>query len=268
MPVSSVALAIRTLEEAGLIFTESMPGIRGTLKLSTRKIDSLSMDFMPFEEHTGSLLTLRMPVGCFSRAGQIKPTCGMVSAANIIGEYDNPRTFYHNDRFSAQLLWFRQGFLEYMFGILNIDEIEIDWLELSFEACSEAPIYRDPWKSDIGVSINGKMLGIWTSPCDCGEHRGRLNPAWWTDLATQHGFLKIWRVDHHGSYLDSQIVSNTTLNDLQLCASDAITVRIEVPANAENVGGINLFGDQFGDFSQDIILRVGYHMKEAASHKV
>lgn len=268
LPVSTVALAIRTLEEAGLIFTESMPGVRGTLKLSTRKIDSLGIDLLPYEEHTGSVLSMHMPVGCFSRAGNIKPTCGLAGLTSTIGEDDNPRTFYHNDRFGAQLLWFRQGFVEYMFGVLNIGEIAVDWLELSFEACSEAPMYRDPWKSDICVSINGKALGTWTSPCDCGEHRGRLNPAWWSDLSTQHGFLKTWRVDANGSYLDSLVVSGTTLADLALDLGDAITVRIEVPADAENVGGLNLFGEQFGDFSQDIVLRVGYHMKEFVPNKV
>lgn len=266
-PVSTVALAIRTLEEAGLIFTENVPGIRGMLKLSTRKIDSLSMDLLPYEEHTCSILTMRMPVGGYSRVGRIKPTCGLAGANNVIGEDDNPRTFYLHDRFSAQLLWFRQGFVEYLYGVLNINEIDIEWLELSFEACSEAPMYRDPWKSDIRVSINGKILGSWTSPCDCGEHRGRLNPTWWSDLSTQHGFLKTWRVDAKGSYLDNLYISGTTLQDLQLGSSDAVTVRIEVPEDAENVGGINLFGEQFGDFSQDIVLQVGYRMKEVSSNR-
>lgn len=268
MPVSTVALAIRILEEAGLIFTENTPGMRGTLKLSTRKIDSLGIDLLPYEEHAGSVLTMHMPVGCFSRAGHIKPTCGLAGANNIIGEDDNPRAFYHPDRFHAQLLWFRQGFVEYMFSILNINEIDIEWLELSFEACSEAPMYRDPWKSDICVSINGRVLGTWTSPCDCGEHRGMLNPTWWSDLSTQHGFLKTWRVDANGSYLDNLSISGITLADLALGVDDAVTIHIEVPADAENVGGINLFGEQFGDFPQDIMLRIGYRMKETDIRKI
>ncbi len=267
LPVSTVALAIRTLEEAGLIFTENMPGIRGTLKLSTRKTDSLSIDLLPYEEHKGSVLTMHIPVGGYARVGRIKPTCGLAGVNNTIGEDDNPRTFYLHDRFSAQHLWFRQGFVEYLFSVLRIEEIEVEWLELSFEACSEAPMYRDPWKSDIRVSINGKVLGTWTSPCDCGEHRGRLNPAWWSDLSTQHGFLKTWRVDQKGSYLDNMYISATTLSDLQLSASDAITVRIEVPEDAQHVGGINLFGEQFGDFPQDIVLQVGYRMKEIVATK-
>jgi len=267
VPVSTVSLAISTLEEAGLIFTENMPGVRGVLKLSTRKIDSIGINLMPFEKHMGSVLSMQMPVGCYSKVGSIMPSCGLTGVSSSIGENDNPRSFYHNDRFSAQLIWFRQGFVEYMFGIQNIDEIAVDWLELSFEACSEAPMYRDPWKSDIYVSINGRNLGMWTSPCDCGEHRGKLNPAWWPDLATQHGFLKTWRVDEKGCYLDSLPISGTTLNDLHLDAGDAVTVRIEAPDHAVNAGGLNLFGDQFGDFPQSIMLRIGYHMKEIVRNK-
>lgn len=30
----------------------------------------------------------------------------------------------------------------------------IDRIELSFEACSEAPMYRDPWPSDIFVDFS------------------------------------------------------------------------------------------------------------------
>lgn len=267
VPVSTIALGVRILEEAGLIFTESMPGMRGMMKLSTRKIDTVSIRLVPQEEKTGSSLTMHLPVGCYSRAGNIKPTCGLAAANNGIGEDDNPRTFFSPDRFNAQLLWFRQGFVEYLFGLLLIDQIEIDWLELSFEACSEAPMYRDPWKSDIRVSINGKVLGTWTSPCDCGERRGSLNPAWWSDMSTQHGFLKTWRVDKLGSYLDNMYLSAVTLADLNLGAHQAVTVRIEVPEDAENVGGLNLFGEQFGDFPQDIMLQVGYHMKEGSSGK-
>ncbi len=268
LPISTVALAIRILEEAGLIYTENMPGVRGVLKLSSRRIDSLSIELMPYEAHEGSVLTMHMPVGGYSRVGNIKPTCGLADENNTIGMDDNPRTFFLHDRFSAQMLWFREGFVEYLFSVLTIEDIEIDWLELSFEACSEAPMYRDPWKSDIQVSINGKALGIWTSPCDCGEHRGRLNPAWWSDLNTQHGFLKTWRVDGKGSYLDNLFISHTTLSDLALETQEAICVRIEVPPDVENVGGLNLFGQKFGDFSQDIVLQVGYHMKDASSTKV
>ena len=262
VPVSSVALGVRILEEADLIFTESVPGAHGMLKLSSRKTDTIGISLVTHISKSDSVLTMEMPVGGYSKVGNIKPTCGLASVNSAIGEDDNSRSFYAADRFNAQLLWFRQGFVEYRFSVLRMDEIHIDWLELSFEACSEAPMYRDPWESDITVAINGRTLGVWTSPCDCGDHRGRLNPAWWSDVATQHGFLKAWRVDESGCYLDNVQVSATRLSDLQLLAHDSISVRIAVEPDAKHVGGLNLFGKQFGDFEQGIVMRIGYRVAE------
>ena len=100
-----------------------------------------------------------------------------------------------------------------------------------------------------------------TSPCDCGGRRGILTPAWWSDTSTQFGFLKTWRVDHTGSYLDNQQVGDVNIADLALDPYRYISVRIGVPADAENVGGLNLFGDKFGDYPQALQLRVGYHFR-------
>ena len=47
MPVSTAALNVRQLEEAGLISSEIQPGIRGAMKLCSRRIDSVSMHLVP-----------------------------------------------------------------------------------------------------------------------------------------------------------------------------------------------------------------------------
>lgn len=261
MPMSTTALAVKTLEEAGLILTQNQPGARGNMKVCTRRIDALSISLEPAGTQHDSCLTLQMPIGGYSVAGNIAPTCGLADTRAYIGELDNPASFYLPDRFGAQILWMRQGFLEYRFAMMEKNAIEIIWLELSFEACSEAPMYRDPWKSDIAVSINGKRLGIWTSPCDCGGRHGKLTPAWWSEVSTQYGFLKTWRVDAQGSYLDNVRTGDVRLEDLSLYAADFIDVRIEVPEDGEHVGGINLFGERFGDYAQAIMLRIGYRMR-------
>lgn len=263
IPMSTAALHVRTLQEAGLIFSEVQPGTRGALKLSTRKIDSFSVSLVPCEVRNESILSMQMPVGGYSLVGDITPTCGMAGAFGSIGMEDNPRTFFHNERFGAQILWFHEGFVEYHFSVLTMDQIEVDWLEVSFEACSEAPMYRNPWESEIAVSLNQKRLGIWTSPCDCGGRRGKLNPEWWSDMSTQFGFLKTWKVDAQGSYLDDVPLSTVTLAQLHLADSPYIAVGIEVVKDSDKAGGINLFGEGFGDFQQSIQMRIGYHMKEA-----
>ncbi len=105
-------------------------------------------------------------------------------------------------------------------------------------------------------------LGVWTSPCDCGGRHGKLTPAWWSDFSTQYGFLKTWRVDNSGSYLENVPVSDVNLKTLRLGDADHISVRIEVPSDAQHVGGINLFGERFGDYAQPIVMRVGYRLKD------
>lgn len=260
VPMSTTALAVKTLEEAGLISSELQPGARGSMKLCSRKLDTLHVTLSPEDEARTSTLSLHIPIGGFSVAEGIKPTCGLAGDKTHIGEMDNPAAFYLPERFGAQLIWFRQGALEYRIAFPHMEAMVIDWLELSFEACSEAPMYRDPWKSDIAVSINGQRLGIWTSPCDCGGRHGKLTPEWWPELSTQYGFLKTWHVDAEGSYLENVRIGDVTLDDLRLSERNYLLVRIEVPPDAENVGGLNLFGERFGDFAQPIMVRVGYHL--------
>lgn len=261
IPMSTTALAVKTLEEAGLITTETQPGARGSMKLCSRKIDTMSINLDPEQRSENSVLAMHMQLGGYSSADGIKKTCGLAGAQTVKGEMDNPAVFYAPNRFDAQLLWFRQGSLEYRFSCQQLDRMEIEWLELSFEACSEAPMYRDPWESDITVSINGKRLGVWTCPCDCGGRQGKLTPNWWPALSTQFGFLKTWRVTDKGSYLDGARISDVTIADLKIEGRNYISTTIGVLEDAEHVGGINLFGDGFGDYPQALIMRLGYHMK-------
>lgn len=260
-PISTTALHIRVLEEAGLVRCELQPGVRGTMKLCNRKIDTLAVALTPRNDHNESVLEMNLNVGCYSLAEEIVPTCGLAGSSSSIGEDDNPRSFYHPDHFMAQLIWFRHGYVVYRFGMLpQIKHTEILWLELSFEACSEAPMYRNPWKSDIDVAINDCKIGTWTSPADYGGRRGLLNPSWWSDISTQYGALKTWLVNHEGTYLDNHPISNVTIDDLFLKEHPSIAVQISAPADAPNAGGLNLFGKAFGDFTQGIVLKIGYRV--------
>lgn len=261
LPVSTAALNVRQLEEAGLIHTEIQPGIRGAMKLCSRWVESVSMRLTPETEAGVSALTLQLPVGSYSLAEGISPECGMVSEHAWIGETNAPRAFYHPDRLRAQMLWLRSGELEYRFSLGEVDPSQVEWLEFSMEISSNAPLYREHWKSDIFVAVNGKELGVWTSPGDYGGRRGRLNPSWWSDTSSQFGLLKTWRVDNACTTLDGERISGVTLDDLQLDSYGYIALRIGVHEDAQYVGGLNLFGEKFGDYAQGIVMRVGYEQK-------
>ncbi|OUC08962.1 ArsR family transcriptional regulator, partial [Litorilinea aerophila] len=131
-------------------------------------------------------------------------------------------------------------------------------LQISMELCSEAAPQRRDWPSDIFLEINGVLVGTWTSPGDFGGERGRLTPEWWEDHNSQYGLLKTWRVDEEGSYIDGRYLSSVTIRDLKLGEQPFIRVRIGVKPDAANVGGMNLFGRQFGNYPQDIVLDLDF----------
>lgn len=55
-----------------------------------------------------------MPVGNYKRIS-VKPTCGLATDSKCIGMIDDARSFYEPEHVFAQILWFRQGFVEYDF---------------------------------------------------------------------------------------------------------------------------------------------------------
>lgn len=258
LPVSTAALNVRQLEEVGLISTEIQPGIRGAMKLCSRRVDSVSMRLVPETQDGVNALTLRLPIGGYSSAEDIQPECGMVSEHAWIGEGNAPSTFYHPDRFRAQMLWFQSGVLEYRFSLGEVDPAQIAWIDFSMELSSNAPMYRDDFESDIFIAVNGCPLGTWTSPGDYGARRGRLNPSWWSDTSSQYGLLKTWRVDTQGCRLDGDPISGVRLCDLGLSGQEYVSLCLGVRSDSAHVGGVNLFGEKFGDFAQGIVMRVGY----------
>jgi len=258
VPMSTVSLNLSVLEKAGLVNGEAQAGARGTMKLCSRMTDLITINLAIAEDRPNYVGEVRMPVGYYSMAGEIRPTCGLAGPERIIGGYDNPMAFFLPEHFGAQLIWFREGFLEYCFPTMPFYGILLTSIEISFEACSEAVNYRPEWPSDISMAINGVKIGSWLSPGDLGGRRGLLNPKWWSDSSTQFGHLVTWRVDEEGSYVDHARISDVKLSDLRLDVGNHFTLRIGVDASAAHVGGMNLFGSEFGDFKQDILLRYTY----------
>ena len=255
MPISTVSNSISVLEEADLIRTERQSGVRGVSKLCSRKKDHLFIQLANTAKRETESFFFNMPIGAYSDF-DVTPTCGLLSHERNLGENDNPAAFYDPSRFQAQLLWFQQGYVEYRFSSQAMMEREAKCLAISFEACSEAPNYRKDWPSDITVSINGVELGTWCCPGDFGGRQGRFTPEWWLPSSTQYGLLKRWQVTTDGCYLDDVRISDVTLEHLHLTDKPYIAVRIGVKPDAEHQGGINLFGEKFGDHNQAIVMRL------------
>ncbi len=258
LPASTATLHVGVLEQAGLISTELRPATRGLQKVCARAYDVMVMELARGNDAAEKRIEVSMPIGAFV-ACQVVPTCGLASSSGIIGLFDDPTSFFEPERVNAQLLWFHAGYVEYRFPNRLPPRVVLESLSVSMELCSEAPLNHEDWPSDITLWLNGVEIGTWTSPSDFGGQRGLLSPEWWENWNSQYGLLKVWTVSDSGSYIDGQRTSAVVLDDLHLTASPSLTVRVGVKPDGRYVGGINIFGRQFGNYPQDIVLRLRYH---------
>jgi len=257
MPPSTAAAQIKILEEAKFLHTELLPAAHGLQKVCTRTYDNLLVELPTVSTSHSTSVEVAMPVGAYTRS-QVTPTCGLASPDSLIGYLDDPLSFYEPERIQAGLVWFRSGYVEYSFPNRLPQTATLLSLTLSMEICSEAPLHNNTWPSDITLWIDGCKVGTWTCPGDFGGQRGQLTPEWWISDDTQYGVLKRWQVNHQGSFIDGYTLSPLTVHNLNLTAQRLITVRLGVEPDALHVGGLNLFGSSFGNYPQDLVLRLEY----------
>ncbi len=268
LPVSTANLHVNALEEAGLLLAEHRPASRGLQKVCTRAYDSVVLELPGPEraQESGEVAEVSMPIGAFVDCAAA-PSCGLAGELGIIGMLDDPAAFYDPDRVHAQLIWFHQGHLTYRFPNRLPPRAELLSLTVSCEVCSEAPLHHDDWPSDITLWVNGVAVGTWTSPADFGGQRGSLTPPWWESHNSQYGMLKVWRVTPEGSWIDGVPGTGATLADLGIEGARWIDVRIGVEEDATHVGGLNLFGRGFGNYPQDLVLRLRYRQPEPTGRR-
>lgn len=257
---STISSNISILENAGLIFTELHPGKRGTMKVCTKNFtDTLlalnNSDFNTLDSCKS--FKIDMPIGQFIDY-KIEGSCGIASSTEIITE-DDPSNFFTPERINAELLWIRKGYVEYNFPKNKLThKNKLMSLEFSLEICSEVTNYNDDWPSDISFFVNNKEVAMWTSPGDFGSVRGELTPKWWASTSSQYGMLKHIKINNYGTFLDEVKISNININDLNIDSFNFIKFKIAVKDDAINKGGFNIFGETFGNYPQNIILKVYY----------
>lgn len=258
MPITTASLHLKKLEDANIVSSQTIPGKHGQQRIYTRLYDTVVLNLGKNDSRKKSKrFRIAMPVGAFVHCG-VRVPCGLAASDALIGSIDDPVSFSEPDRYHAQLVWLAHGFLEYRFPNYTYGLSEPESLQLSIELCSEAAPSAEDWPSDIFLDINNIRVGTWTSPADFADRRGILTPAWWADVSTQYGWLKVWQIDQKGSHIDGMTVSSVSIKDLSLPEQPYITVRIGVDDNAVNKGGINIFGRGFGDHAQDIVMDIRY----------
>ncbi len=246
---------VKKLEDCGLIKVSTESGLRGNQKLCYLHEDKLIFDLKKkiFEKSYETEIS----VGHFSDY-KIFPTCGLATKDHIIGEVDDPSYFADPKRIESEILWFTRGFIEYKIpNYLKADQ-KIREIQISMEIGSEAPGVCDEWPSDIHFYLNNHELGYWTSPGDFGETKGIFTPSWWYPNWNQYGLLKLVAINKYGSYIDGLRISNTSLDDINISFKSDLSFKMAIPDDAKNVGGLTIYGNNFGNYNQGIFIRLLY----------
>jgi predicted transcriptional regulator len=257
LPQSTVSSNLQILEAAGLIRSETQKGRKGHQKLCHSAFDEVLVMFRDdLDGASANVVEVSMPVGLYTSC-EVTAPCGLCSRHGIIGFLDVPGAFLNPDRMNAGLMWFTRGFVEYQFpNNARLVGKRVVALEFTMELSSEVPGTAADWPSDIVVAVNGREIGQWTSPGDFGDRRGVFTPDWWKLKGSQYGMLKSWRVTPEGAFVDGVKISSLTPEDLDISGHHSIRLRIEVKPDALHPGGVNVFGRGFGNYDQDIVLRL------------
>lgn len=249
---------IRLLEEAGVIVILPEKNGHGNKKLCRLKDNQILLDFEDMERREEEqIYDTEVKVGHYSNY-VVYPTCGLATGDSIVGTVDDPRYFAHPDRINAGIIWFGKGYVEYIIPNLLPEATKIEKITISFEISSEAPGINEDWPSDISFMLNDVRLGTWTSPGDFGAVRGIFTPDWWFENWNQYGLLKVLTIDKKGTYIDGLKISDVNIKEMNLDYKSVIKFKFEVCEDAAHVGGLTLFGSQFGNYNQDIKVHITY----------
>lgn len=246
---------VKKLEDVGIIKSQrnSRKG-----KVCSMLNTNFSLEFPQYGRDSQYSYETAIPVGHYTVA-EVEATCGIADEYKVIFGYDDPRSFFDARRSSAQLIWFANGFVEYTVPNYVTAPQTMASIEITAELSSEYPHYRDDWPSDIDLYLNGEYACMWTSPGDFGKKRGKLTPSWWT--SNQYGLLKSFRINGNGVFIDEEMVSGKTLRDFH-ADRGALRIRFAVSERGRRPGGLTIYGKKFGNYPQDINVRIGYNLME------
>lgn len=257
---------IKQLEECGLITVVANNGKHGMQKNCYLSDDKILIELSHNEPNETSY-AVDLNVGYYTNY-QVFPTCGLASSQALIGEVDDPRFFDDPKRVEADIIWFTKGFVEYRIPNYLKPMQKIREIQISMELASEAPGFCEYWPSDIYMYLNGIELGFWVSPGDFGEKRGIYNPYWWPDW-NQHGVLKLLSIGDTGTFIDGRKLSGVKLSDLNLDYKSDLVFRLAVPDKARNIGGLTIYGNNFGNYNQGIKVHILYdNLENPANRKM
>ncbi|KIL42506.1 ArsR family transcriptional regulator [Gordoniibacillus kamchatkensis] len=252
----AITMHIKKLEQSGLIGITTAVGKHGIQKICYINEEMLTVELKNRSEVNVYDVDIR--VGHYIDY-YADPTCGLATKDSIIGEFDNPRYFADPQHINAGIVWLSKGFLEYRIPNYLKPNQSFNELQFIMELGSEAPSYNNDYPSDIVFYVNNVKVGAWTSPGDFGGEKGKYNPDWWPLHLNQNGLLKLLRINENGTFIDGWRISDVKITDVNLKHNEDIKFKIGV-AETGNVGGLTIYGKNFGNYNQDLIARVLFNI--------
>ncbi len=258
MPTSTLMHHLQILTEACLINYRYHNTSNGAIRIYTRNLRGANLQFyLPNEEKKNQPLKCEIQslgVGNYANyEGESFSFATKTKLYDMLGD-----KCFSPYRFEAELIYSTSGIIEYYFDNMITKTNKVEKMVLFIEICSEAPYYDNNYKSEITFWINGKEIGTYISQGDYGDRRGKLNPKWWSDHNTQYGKIVTISIDDC-VYIDGVLINNKIkIDDLNLEKENKISIKFGNKKTATYPGGFNIFGKNFGDYSQDIILKLYY----------
>jgi len=251
---ATVSQHIQALEKVGLVRTSYISGVRGRRKMVQRAVDNILLHLPAKDEAEEEEQTIEMPIGLYTDI-HVEPPCGFLTAHQLVYPVDTASTFLHPERVNSELIWLRDGYIEYSFPYTLGRDYRPTHIEVSAEVCSETIDYKEDFPSDLTVWINGIEIGTIRMPGDMGARYGALTPSWIPKTHTKYGFLNIWTANGDGLWVNQFKGAEGSIGDLKLSPSEPIIVRFGFKEGSIH-GGLNIFGSHFGDFEQAIRMRI------------
>ncbi|MDY6323540.1 MAG: winged helix-turn-helix transcriptional regulator [Catonella sp.] len=243
---------IKKLMDCGLVEVKGETSGHGNQKICSVAMDKVLIDVQAEKEKQESY-TADIKVGQFSDYN-IEGSCGLATSRGIIGEINNAGYYSHPEHYDADVLWLEKGYIEYIIPNLLPEGNGFDEIVLSMEL-GNAISNAEALPAVVDFSLNGHDLGRWFSPGYVGSSKGLFTPPWWDSKYEQHGLLKMLVINHHGTFVDGLKISDTLIDMFKFDNKSVIKLRMET---AEENHGFALYGKGFGNYNQDIDVKVVY----------
>lgn len=258
IPTTTLMHHLEKLEKGKLIQVRYKGSSSGTTRVISRTYGECNLELMYgryYQElELGNCAEQSLEIGSYADFEGEKI---VFASENTL--YSDIGTPFSDKRHLAQLIYTTHGIITYYFSNTVARNSIVKEIVFSLELCSEASYYDNDYKSNITFWINGKEVATYLSLGDYGDRRGMLTPTWWSSRNTQYGKLVNLKVNSQGVFLnDKQVSSKVTLKDLQLDKGNKIKIAFGNKDGCEHDGGFNLFGKKFGDYAQDLVLKIYY----------